>query len=192
MINANNTQKLNGTQEFTEYNFQKTTVAEVNVDDYIPKGRNFIDSNTMNVGIDKAVTKEYESYNSSADKFNTGLNFEPSTSRYRDVGLNDGKSSEALLAELKNFSSSRKYIPESSNSFDYSSSSHFRTRYNNFNLSETPVYTNNYQTYTSSEQNGDVYAIFNRYSRGASLEDNLEMKYSMTKNLYDQSQTGNY
>ena len=100
----------------------------MNVEDYVPRGRNFIDSNTMSVGIDKVITKEYESYNTSADKFNTGLNFEPSTSRYRDVGLNDGKSSEALLAELKNFSSSRNYIPESTNSYDYSSSSYLRAR----------------------------------------------------------------
>lgn len=82
----------------------------------------------MSVGIDKAVTKEYESYNSSADKFNTGLNFEPSTSRYKDIGLDDGKSSEALLAELKNFSSSRKDIQYNTNSFDYSSTSYLKSK----------------------------------------------------------------
>jgi hypothetical protein len=37
-----------------------------------------------------------------------------------------------------------------------------------------------------------VYGSFNKYAQGGSLEDNLEMKYSMTKNLYEQPQANNY
>jgi hypothetical protein len=45
----------------------------------------------MNVEIDNGTSQTYQSYNSSADKF--GLNFDASSSRYKDVNLDDGKSS---------------------------------------------------------------------------------------------------
>jgi hypothetical protein len=35
----------------------------------------------------------------------------------------------------------------------------------------------------------DIYNTFNKYAKKECLEDNLEMKYSMTKNLYDKGQT---
>lgn len=77
-------------QEFTQLK-QLSNSTEVNGSEFIPRSRNFIDSNTMNIGVEKGATQEYQSYNSSADKF--GLNFEPSSSRYKDVKLEDGKSS---------------------------------------------------------------------------------------------------
>jgi hypothetical protein len=122
----------------------------------------------MNIGIEKVTTQEFESYNSSADKFGsekfgfdkfgsdkfgfdkfgsdkfvadkfgsdkfgvdkftTGLNFEPSTSRYQDLGLDDGKSSSALLAELKGFASSNKDVSYTSNSYDYASTSYYKPK----------------------------------------------------------------
>ncbi len=97
-----------------------SNLAENNGEGILQKNTNFIDRNTINIGIDNGVGQTYQSYNSSADKF--GLNYEASSSRYKDVNLDDGKSSEALLAELKGFSASRKDIPfTSSNDYDYNS-----------------------------------------------------------------------
>ena len=45
----------------------------------------------MNTEIDNGASQTYLSYNSSADKF--GLNFDASSSRYKGVNLDDGKSS---------------------------------------------------------------------------------------------------
>lgn len=57
----------------------------------------------MKIGIEKT----FQSFNSSADKH--GL-YDPASSRYKNIGLDDGKSSETLLAELKGFPSSKKDI----------------------------------------------------------------------------------
>jgi hypothetical protein len=97
-----NSQNFVESQEYTHLkNLSSST--EVNGSDFLTKNKNFLDRNTMNIEIDNGTSQTYQSYNSSADKF--GLNFEASSSRYKDVNLDDGKSSSALLAELKGFSS---------------------------------------------------------------------------------------
>ena len=97
-----------------------SNLGENNGEEILQKNKNFIDRNTMNIEIDNGVSQTYQSYNSSGEKF--GLKYEASSSRYKDVNLDDGKSSEALLAELKGFSASQKDIPfTSSNDYDYNS-----------------------------------------------------------------------
>jgi hypothetical protein len=101
-----------------------SNLAENNGEGILQKNKNFIDRNTMNIEIDNGISQTYQSYNSSAEKF--GLNYEASSNSYKDVNLDDGKSSEALLAELKGFSASRKEIPfTTSNDYDYNSTLYY-------------------------------------------------------------------
>lgn len=63
------------TQQFNQFGQQIGRSSEIIESEFSQRGRNVIDSNTMSIGIDKTATQEYQSYNSSADKFGSGLNF---------------------------------------------------------------------------------------------------------------------
>lgn len=63
------------TQQFNQFGQQIGRSSEMIESEFSQRGRNVIDSNTMSIGIDKTATQEHQSYNSSADKFGSGLNF---------------------------------------------------------------------------------------------------------------------
>ena len=90
-----------------------------------------------------------------------------------------------MLAQLRGFTSSKKEIP-SYNAYEFSSNSYTTSSNNYGNYDSTNNYT---KTQTTEEQSDDIYAIFNKYSKGNRGDDNIELKYSMTKNLYEQPVT---
>lgn len=87
------------------------------------------------------------------------LSFESNSSKYKDVSLEDGKSSEALLAALKGYSSNTMKEFEFKNDFQFSTNTY--SSKNDFNQES-------YSFNPTPQQATDIFSKFNKYAVGSS------------------------